>query len=149
MDRLPYPLGDALGERRFLERALRLAQRAAQLLLPVEELLDGALSEEQRLHHGVLVDLFRAALHHEDGVARGGHDDVHIALLALQLARVGDELPADAAHAHAGEGEREGDVRHGQREGRTGQRQYVCVVLVVGREDGRDDLRLVLVALGE
>ena len=146
---LAHLLRNALGERHLFEGALLLADRAPQLFLLVEELVDGALPEEQRLDHRVLVDLFRPALDHEDRVAGGGHHHVDVALLTLELARVGDEFPAHAPDPHAREHEGEGDVRERQRERRAGQREHVGVVLVVRRKDRRDDLRLVLVALGK
>src|SRR4051812_12941790 len=148
-DGIADPLGDSLGEGRLLESALLLPHLLAEALLSVEELFDGALPEEEGLDHRVLVDFLGAAFHHEDRVAGCRHDHVEVALRPLLLAGIGDELAAHPADAHPSEGEREGDVARRQRIGSAGQREDVRVVLVVRGEDGRDDLRLVLVALRE
>jgi hypothetical protein len=146
---LAHACSDALRERHLLEGALLAVHRLRHLLLRLEQRLDGALPEEERLDHVVLAHFLAAALDHEDGLAIGRQDDVDVALVALRLAGVGDELPVDPAHADARELEREGNVadRHGERS--AGEREHVGVVGGVCREHRGDHLRVVLVALGE
>ena len=74
---------------------------------------------------------------------------VDVALLALGEGRVDDELAVDAADADAGDRAGPRDVRDVQRRRGAGHREHVRRVLLVGREDGRDDLRVDAPALGE
>ena len=63
--------------------------------------------------------------------------------------RVRDELAVDARDADADERAAQGMSEMWSAALRAGQREDVGRVLLVAREDGRDDLRVVLEALGE
>src|SRR5690606_8302920 len=57
------------------------------------------------------------------------------------------ELTVDAPDADRGDRTVERDIRDGQRRRRAAQRDHVGVAVLLGREDGRDDLGLVAPAL--
>jgi hypothetical protein len=88
-------------------------------------------------------------LDHHDRVAAARDDQVDVRLLELLRGRIEDELTVDAADADAGDRSRERDVRHRQRRGRTAQRDHVGIAVLLGRQHGRDDLRLRVPALRE
>ena len=130
-------------------RALGLADRLAELLLDVDERLEGAVAEQDRLGHDGLGQELGARLDHHDRVARAGDDEVELRVGELAVGRVDDELAVDAADADGADRAGERDLADGQR-GRRGDRaEDVGLVLLVGREDRDDELDVVLVALGE
>ena len=132
--------------------AIVFGRATASFFLPASafELLDGG---DDLLDRGVRgssapttcasVTFLGAGLDHHDAVARAGDDQVERALLALGVGRVDDVLVVDHADAHAGDGLLERNLRDGQRRRGAGDRQHVGVVLGVGRQHQRDDLRLV------
>ena len=93
--------------------------------------------------------LVGAGFDHHDAVLGAGDDQVEAALLALREGRVDDELAVDQADAHAGDGLFDRHLRQRQRRAGAGEREHVRVVLGVGRQHERDDLRLVGPAGGE
>jgi hypothetical protein len=130
-------------------RELRLADRLAELLLDVDERLEGPVAEQDRLGHDVFGQELGARLDHHDRVARAGHDQVELRLLDLAVGRVDDELAVDPADPDGADrpGERDLADRQG---GRGGDRaDDVGLVLLVRREDRDDELDVVLVPLGE
>ena len=147
---------DAVGEgehraRAGLEerRALGLADRLAELLLDVDERLQGAVAEQDRLGHDGLGQELGARLDHHDRVARAGDDEVELRVGELAVRRVDDELAIDPADADGADGAGERDLADRQRGRRGDGAEDVGLVLLVGREDGDDELDVVLVALGE
>ena len=140
---------DRAGAGLEVRRALRLADGLAELLLDVDERLEGAVTEQDGLGHDVLGQELGAGLDHHDRVAGAGHDQVELRLLDLAVGRVDDELAADPADPDGADGAGERDLADRQR-GRRGDRaEDVGLVLLVGREDRDDELDVVLVALGE
>jgi hypothetical protein len=91
----------------------------------------------------ILADLARPRLDHHDRVAAAGHHQIQLALAALLVGRVHDELAVHDPDAHRGDRPLERDLRDRQRGRRPGDRQHVRVVRVVGRQHQRDDLRFV------
>ena len=85
--------------------------------------------------------LLGAGLDHHDAVLAAGDDQVEAAFLALREGRVDDVLPVDQADADAGDRLLERHLRQRQRRGGAGDREHVAVVLDVGRDHERDDLR--------
>ena len=82
---------------------LGLADGLAELVLEVDERLEGLVAEQDRLgHHGLGQDL-RAGLDHHDRVAGPGDDQVELRVLELAVRRVDDELATDPADAHRGD----------------------------------------------
>ena len=87
------------------------------------------------------------ALHHDHGGAGAGQDHVHVALGQLGVGGIHHQAAADAPDPDAADGPLERDLGH--REGRRGphHRQHVGVVLLIGGEDGGDDLDVLVVAV--
>src|SRR5207248_11470504 len=105
--------GFVTGRRGPLE--LRLARRAAELLLRVAELCDALLREAEGLDERVLVDLVRAGLDHHDRVLRARDHEIELAVEHLLDRRVERELATDGADADAPDRTFERRVRDVQR----------------------------------
>ena len=135
---------------RFDERRdLRLADGLAELLLEVDQRLQGPVAEQDALGDDLLGQDLHARLDHHDRVARARDDQVELGLLELRRGRVDDELAADPADAHRADRALERDLADRQRRRRRDRPEHVGVVLLVRREHRDDDLDVVLVALGE
>ena len=130
-------------------RALGLADGLLELLLDVDERLQGAVAEQDRLGHDGLGQELGAGLDHHDRVARAGDDQVELRVGELAVGRVDDELAVDAADADRADRAGERDLADRQRRRRGDGAEDVGLVLLVGREDRDDELDVVLVALGE
>ena len=98
---------DGLGEgqdraRAGLEerRALGLADGLLELELDVDERLQGAMAEQDRLGHDVFGQELGAGLDHHDRVTGTGHDEVEFGVGQFAEGRVDHELAADATDAH-------------------------------------------------
>ena len=109
---------------------------------------DLLVGDLERLEHRLLVDLLGAGLDHRDGLGGAGDDQVELRLLGLLQGRVDDELVAHQADAHGADRAGEGHLREHQRGGRAVEGEDVERVDLVHRQDRRDDLGLVAVALG-
>ena len=137
--------------RDFLLRdlALLLADLLRQIVDDVDDLPDGGVRRVERLDDFLFGGFLRAGLDHHDAVAAARDDQIEAALAPLRVGRVDDELPVHQADPHAGDRLLERDL--GDREGGrcAGDREHVGVVLGVGREHERDDLRLVAPAVRE
>src|SRR5205085_8514782 len=83
------------------------------------------------------------------GLFGSGDDEVQARLAHLVVGRVNQVASVHEPDANARDGVREGYVREVEGERRARYRQHVGVVLVVGRDDRGDDLRLVAIAFGE
>ncbi len=138
-----------VGEGRRLYLRLLLAYPGGHLFLKVDELSVGVLTDAQGLQHQRLMHLARAGLHHDHRVAGAGYHQVQLAVGELGEGGVDHELTVHVADAGAGDGAVEGDVGQGEGGGGSRDHQDVGVVLLVGGEDGADDLGLVAHALGE
>ena len=132
-----------------VRETLGLADELPELLLEVDERRDGAVAEEDGLGHDVLGEDLDARLDHHDGVAGAGDDEVELRVRELRVRRVEHELAVDPADAHGADGTLERDLADREGGGRGDGAEDVRVVLVVRREDGDDELDVVLVALGE
>ncbi len=141
--------GDLRSERLLLELALRLSHRRAHALDELEDGLGRSMREHQRLDDVGLGSLAGAALDHDDGVFRAGDDHVDVGGRLLLERGIADVLALDARHAHGDEGAAPGDVRDVQGGRCRRHREDVRGVLLVAGEHRRDDLRVVLVPLGE
>src|SRR4029079_8950257 len=96
--------GAGAGARLEVRRALGLADRLAELLLDVDERLERAMAEQDRLGHDVLGQELLARLYDHDRVARPGDDQVELGLLDLAVRRVDDELAVDPADPDGADG---------------------------------------------
>ena len=116
-------LGDA-------ELTLGLADRGAQLLDQLDDLLAFPVRVHQRVDDVGLGGLVSPTLDHDDGVLGNGHHQIDVRLLALLEGRIHDELSVDAGDADAAHRSVPGDVGDVQRGAGAGQRQDVGGVLV-------------------
>ncbi len=135
VERLVYFLGR--------DRQLLLADRRLQLVDRGDELLDGRVRRFERADHFLLGDFPGAGLDHQDAVGAAGDDEIQRALLALAIGRIDDDAAVHDADADAGDRLLERDLRQRERGGCAGNRQHVGVVVLVGRQQQRDDLRFV------
>ncbi len=113
------------------------------------DVLDRRMRAFERLDHLRFRHFLRARLDHDDAVPAAGDDEIERAALALVERGVDHELAVRESDAHAGERPRLRNARQRQRRRRAGDRQHVGVVVRVGRDDERDDLRFVAPAVGE
>jgi hypothetical protein len=131
------------------ERALRPAHGRADPLDELDDELALLMREHQRIDEIRLRRLVRAAFDHDDGVLADGDDDVDVRRFGLLEGRIRNELAVHAGDANTRNGAVPRDVRDVQSRRRGGQRHHVRLVDLVGREHGRDDLRVLLVAFRE
>ena len=106
------------------------------------DVLDGGVGHFERLDDLFFRDLLRARFDHHDAVLAAGDGQVEAAQLALGEGRIDDVLAVDQADAHAGDGLLERHLRQRQRRRGAGDGEHVGVVVGVGRQHERDDLRL-------
>ena len=107
------------------------------------------MAEHDGAEHQILAEFLGFGLDHQHGVGGAGDDQVELGFLHLVDMRVEHVFAVDVADAGAADRAHEGDA--GQRQGRRGgdDRQDVRIVFEVVLDDGDDDLRVVLVAIGE
>ena len=140
---------DLVGQRGRGERALGLADGGAELLDQVEDGLGLGVREHEGVDEVGLGRLGGAALHHDDGVARAGDDEVEVAGLEVRDGREDEELALLAGDADADDRAVPRDVGDVERGARARESEDVRLVLLVAGEDGRDDLRVLLVPVRE
>src|SRR5262245_32453207 len=87
------------------------------------------------------------AFDHDYVVFNAYINKIKIALSTLRMRRVRDELPVDPANAHRADWTAKRNIRNRQRGGRTVNRQNVGIILAVGAEQNRDNLRVVKISL--
>ena len=137
---------DALGECRihclFLDGDLLLADRLGEVVDHRDDLLDRGVGGFERLDDLLFAHFLRAGFDHDEAVLAAGDDQIELALLALGEGRVDEVLAVNQADPHAGDGLLERDVGQGERRRGPGEGEDVGVVLAVGGEHERDDLRL-------
>ena len=121
---------------------LLLARLFGELVDAGDNLLDRGVRGFERLDDLLLGHFLRARLHHHQPVLAAGDDEIQLALFALLERRVDEVLAVDEADADAGDRLLEGNLGERERRGRAGDREDVGVVLLIGRQDERDDLRL-------
>ena len=106
------------------------------------QLLDGLMCGLEACQRFVFRDFLRPGFHHDDAVLAAGDHEVEPALAALLERGVDDVSAIDQADAHTGDGLLERHVRQREGCGGAGDGEHVGVVVLVGREHKRDDLRL-------
>ena len=154
-------------ERQRLDRAVGGDDRGDELALQLDRLLDPRLGGVEAGGENRLVDLLGAlgvvgeALlgaagldHHDRDVAvfelAPGDDELEHRGVGLLERRVRDPLAVGGeGDAHGADRPLERDAADHQRRRRGVDRQHVVGVLLVGADDGGDDLRLVAEAVGE
>ncbi len=133
-----------------LDRELRLAGLLGELALGGTELADRVVGDVERVEDLGLGDLVRPGLDHQDGLVGAGDDQVEIGVAdEVLLARIDDEVAVHLADAHGADRRRERDLGQHQRRGGAVHREDVVGVLVIDADGDRDELGLVVPALGE
>ena len=89
------------------------------------------------------------AFDHDDRVLGRGNDQLALAVLLLLVGRVRDQLAVDAGDTHASDRPCPGKGAHVNRGRRADHREDVGLIASICADDGRDDLRLAHVAVGE
>ena len=95
-----------------LEIDLRLAALGHDAVDEGDDLLDLHVSGLDGVQHGVLIDLIGTGLDHDDLVHGGGDGQGQVALLALLLSGVQDDLAVHQTHLHAADRAVPGDLGH-------------------------------------
>jgi hypothetical protein len=119
------------------------------LLDQLDDRLRLAVREHERVDDLGLGRLGGAALDHDDRVAAAGDDEVDVARLELLDRGVDDELAVRCDPRGCRRWGRPRGCRRCERSAGAGEREHVGLVDAVAREHRRDDLRVLLVALGE
>ncbi len=142
--------GDYFGRDYFgREFALGLARKLLQLVLQLEDRAHLLMCGEERLENRLFVDDVGAAFQHHDRIGRGGDHQRDVAVLEIADKGIDDELAIDPAHAHGGNGAVVRYVGDFQRGRRRDQREHIRIVVAVRGKHRNDDLRFLVVALGE
>ncbi len=129
--------------------ALGLVDLRGEFLLRDAEFHGFDVPEFEGLNEVGLGDFVARAFDHDHFFFRADIDEIQIALSALCVRGVRDELSADATDAHGADGARERDVGNHECGARAVDREHVGVVLTVRAHERADDLRVVEVALRE
>ncbi len=139
------------GRRDFLpgDRDLLAAGGFRHVVDGGDDLLDRGVRDVQRLDDLRFRHFLRARFDHHEAVFAARDDEIELALLALLERRVHHVLPVHQAHPHAGNRLFEGDAGQRERRGCARDGQDVRVVLGIGRQHQRDDLRFVAPARRE
>ena len=132
-----------------LERHLGFADLCSHVELHADDVLDGAVRQAQRFHHGILWNFVGAGFHHQDGVLGAGHAQVQGAVFHLACGGIDDESTIHIANTHRADWLSQGNVRDHQRRGCGNDRQGVQVMFRVGGERRKNDLNFVTEAFGE
>ena len=110
---------------------------------------DGFLGEMQGLDEFLFGEFVGLAFDHDDVGLVADVDQVEIAVCALVVGRVDDELAIDAADAHGADRAGERDVGKAEGGGGAVHREDVGVVFTIGAEQDGDDLGVVEIAFRE
>ena len=122
--------------------------------MQIELKLDGDLSFAEAVLDGVadavVVDFHGAGLEHDDAVGVGDDDEVEGRIFLKEgSVGIGDEVVAFNADADGADGAAEGDGGDGEGGGGAHDAKDVGVGVLVGGEDGVDDLDVVGHPLGK
>ena len=146
-------LGNAGAQDRIVlagrEGHLFLAGLGAQGLLGLQQGHDLAAGPVEGVDDVVFGDEARLAFHHGQGGLAGSEDDVEVALPALAVGGVEDELAVDAPDAAADDGSVEGQARHVQGGRGAGHGEDVGIVFLIGGEHRGQHLDVLHEPLGE
>ena len=89
------------------------------------------------------------AFDHDDVVFGADVNEIEIALLAFVVRRVGDELAVHAADAHGADRAGKRNIGNAERGGGAVDRENIGIILAVGAEQNRNDLRVVKITRGK
>ena len=128
-------------------RAFRLADGGGEIALGGDEELYGLAGEIETGVEVGLGEFLGRAFDHDDFFSIADIDEVEVAVGAFVMRGVDDELAVDAADAHGADGSGERNVGNAERGRGTVDRKDVRVVLAIGAQEERNDLRVVEIAL--
>ena len=97
-----------------LNDGLGLAGEALEFFLHVDDDAVGLLPGLEGLSEDGLIDLARARLHHNDGVAGTGDDEIEVAVVCAAEGIVDDDFAVDVSDVGSTNGALEWDVRDGE-----------------------------------
>ncbi len=92
------------------------------------------MREFERLHEFLFGKFVGRAFDHDHVVLRADIDEIEVAVLALCVGRVGDELAVHATDAHGADRAVERNVADHERGARAVDGEHVRIVLAVGAE---------------
>ena len=107
------------------------------------------MRELERLDELFFGQFLRGAFDHDDVVFGADVNEIEIALLALGVGRVRDELAIDATDAHRADRTGEWNVGNAERGRGAVDRENIGIVLAIGAEQNRNDLRVVKITRRE
>ena len=142
-------LEQALVDLGRLDLDLLLAGLLLQLLHRGDELLDLAVGDVERVEDLGLGDAVGAGLDHQDRLVGAGDDQVELELRVVLLGGVDDEVAVELADPHRADVGGDRDRGDRQRRGGAVHGEDVVGVDLVHRHRDRDQLGLVVPALGE
>ena len=108
-----------------------------------------SVRELERFHELLFRHFLRGAFNHDDVVFRADVNQIEIAVSALVVRWVRDELAIHATHAHRANRAGKWNVGNAERGGRAVDRENIRIVLSVGAEQDRNDLRVVEITRGK
>ena len=118
-----------------------LATKRHQFILKRDGLKVRFVPEKDRLQHLLLRNFACSSFNHYNRIAGTANNDVQTAVGHLGHTRIDDKHVIDEADTHRRNGAGKGNLGAAQSRGRTNQCANVRIVVLVGREDGRNDLR--------
>ena len=129
--------------------ALHLTGELGEFFLSGDELDDFGLGEVESFDEISFGHFVGSTFDHDDLSFVAHINEIEIAIQALALGRIDNELTVDAADADSADGACERDVRHAKSGGSTVHGADVRIVLTVSAEEDGHDLGVVVVALRE
>ena len=126
----------------LLDLKLRAGGLARHRVDAVDDLAYGGMRHFEGTHHLILGRFLRAGFDHDDRLPAARDDEIDLAPFPLLVRRVHDVVVVDQADADAGDRRVERNLGEGERRRRARDSEHVRVVVRVGRQDERDDLRL-------
>ena len=117
-----------------------------KLFLDANHLARVPVRELERFDEIGLRHFVRRAFNHDDVVFGADVNKIEIALRALRVCGVGDELAIDAADAHGADRARKRNVGNAKRGRSAIKRENIRIIFTIRAEKEADDLRVVEVS---
>ena len=120
-----------------------------EFLLDADHFLRVSVGEFERLDEVLFGNFMSRAFDHDDVVFRADVNEIEIALVALVVGRIRDELAIHSPDAHGADRTGERNVGNSQRGGGAVDRENVGIILTIRAQEHRDDLGVVKIARGK
>ncbi len=111
--------------------------------------LQDSMAVFERAEDFLFGDLLRAGFDHHDALVAAGHDHVELRRAGFRIGGIGDVFAIDDANAHGADEVVERNIGNGERGAGADDGEHAGIVLGIGREHHRDDLRFVEIAFRE